>query len=336
MSNSPDTTLVYSGKRRPGFTENGSYDRLIFDNEHECLEQTDDVMDVALACIRRFRRSERSRLVARLRTSCSIDIHEIRDLLTNEMDCETTVLPDIDGINLHVTIGANNVERAVDRSSIYIMQRHIREKISGLSIESFDDHALAVLEKNKSQEMIFDEKPNADDIFSLWQHSFGWTYEQCQNYAESRDESDRLFVLRNAERRAISGVLVADGESTEWSTLPEYQKKGFIVPLLIFANCVLLRDKVSSIFAELRWNRSIGPAIQSGFSIDTDGDGYWLLTNHVTIGDSPKMDPPDPWNVDKPMFGEDINGKQLRSFTVAHLDPSKFTDKIMDAYLERE
>ncbi|PIR48268.1 hypothetical protein COU80_04835 [Candidatus Peregrinibacteria bacterium CG10_big_fil_rev_8_21_14_0_10_55_24] len=334
MSNNPDTTLVYSGKRRPGFTENGTYDRLLFDNEHERLERDDDVIDLGLQCIERFRESERSRLVARLRASCAIDVHNIRDRLFQEAACETAVRPDIDRNNLHITIGANTADRAVECDSIPLMQKHIRDKMRQRSALPFEEDAIALLRAHRAQGMTFDGAPTAEDIFGLWRHSFGWTEEQCRNYAESRGVNDRLFVLRSAEGRAISGVLVADGESTEWSTLPEYQRQGHIVPLLIYSNCALLRDRISSVYAELRWDRSITPALQSGFVVDSNSMGPWMLTNHVSIGDDTQQDPPDPWNAHKPMFGDTTKGRFLRSFAVAHLEPESITDRIMDAYLD--
>lgn len=325
--------LAYSGKRTPGFTENGSYDRCIWDSNGECIESTSKAVSLIQSCIQNFRRSASTRLVARMKVSKGVDMQRIHRTI-GDVEChEIVAWPDINHEQMHVTVGLNTPERAVPAHHVQEIQHRVREKIAEATPPSFEKHALSVLQDCRERGLYFDEHPTHEDIFELWNHTFGWSKEQCRTYAESHSKDEKLFVLRNASHRAISGVLITDGESTEWATLPEFQRQGHIVPLLIYANCALLRDKVPSVFAELRWNRSVSPALKSGFRIDADTVGSWLLTNHVAIGDGSEIDPPDPWNANMPTFGANTDGTMLRSFVVGHVEPKNFSDTIIDAYL---
>src|SRR5690606_3726161 len=95
----------------------------------------------------------------------------------------------------------------------------------------------------------------------------------------------------------------------------------------------LIRENIHSVFAEARWNRSVSASVKSGLRVPVRENERWLLTNHVCIGNDFVSDPPDPWNADKPMLQGHIPGATLRSFAVAHLDSSLFTDHVLDTYL---
>ena len=331
---------AYSGLSSPGLTTDGTYDRVIWNGEGDYCATPTEVVEIVEPCLEVLRRSERSRLVVRTRSRLGLDMHRLRSLLEPHGQFEIASFPRSQEDRLSLTIGINKPERSVDEVYQRKMMELIRDRLHRLQENistrlRFTSHARMLLREIQQKGMTLGMSVTWREIFSLWGDAFGWTTEQCRSYAERRTDEDRVFVLRDDTKRAIAGMLFSNGESTEWCTVPEHQGKGLIVPLLIFANCHLIRDGIKTIWAETRWDRSTSPAIRAGFEIDSAyaGPGS-LLANHVTIGrETSLVDPPDQWNRHRGTLSNGTNGRMFRSFALSHLNTALFTDDVMDVYL---
>jgi len=336
---STSSDLQYSGSTDPGLNAEASYDRMIWDGSQERHSYQSGIEDLLQTCIQRFRASSRSRLVIRTNIDCSLESKRLQAQLQNGESLDMLEYPNSPDGSRHITIGVNNQERAVPEYAIQSMQEAVHSKVAKIENEivqqGFRQHALAELDRSQRMGMRFDTQASVDELYALWNPTFGWTREQCDDYANREVTDEPIFILRNQNNDAISGVLFSGEESTEWATLPEYQGNGYLIPLLIYSNCCLIRDGIQFAFAETRWNRSFSPAIKSGFELQIQPHTQWLLTNHVTVGDDPTVDIPDKWNQNSNMFGNETDGKMLRSFAFTYLNPTRFTPEILDAYLSQ-
>ena len=334
-----DCDTAYSGTAAPGCTPDASYDRVVWNDEQSVHTHPHSLAALVRDGIDAMRQSCRSRLVLRTTACCPLPLDRLEPLLCPGESLEIAHRPCNGGNRRHLTVGINAAIRSVAPHAIGTMQDSVRAHIGRLASQiasptAFTRHALAELDIVARQGMHFDTHGNTRDLLALWQAPFGWSEGQCRQYALSERPDERIFILRDTQRRAISGVLVSQGESTEWATVPDEQGKGHIVPLLIYANSVMLAEHPSQdVYAELRWNRSVSPALKSGFCIPRQEYRNWLLTNHVTIGDAPHTDAPDPWNTGRGKLGDGTAGAMLRSFVVGHMERERFTDEILDAYL---
>ncbi|MDD5470022.1 MAG: hypothetical protein PHO92_04475 [Candidatus Peribacteraceae bacterium] len=335
-----ETCLQYSGATAPGMNTQASYDRMIWDGSAELHEDPESTAALLQDCLHAFRDSARSRLLIRtnvrgagaaLPDRAALALHPGETL-------EAALYPNGREGAYHLTVGLNAPERAVAPDALSRMQQSVRSDVQRVTQllqahGSFDRYALAQLERVRAEGMAFDTHASSRDLVSLWQHPFCWTPEQCAAYAAKQDATEQVFLLRDAHGRAISGALFSGGESTEWATLPERQGKGYIVPLLLYANCTLIRQGVRSVFVEARWDRSISPGLKSGFVLSPQPFHQWMLSNHVTVGDQPDIDPPDAWNGGRGRLSDGTDAAMLRSFAVIRLDPSLFTEDVLDSYL---
>jgi len=331
----PQTTECYTGSSSPGFTSEGTYDRAIWNGRNDVHTSPEDVVDLAQTCLRQSRESGRSRLVVRTRVEPEVSLRETRFLLHSAGFGECATYPDPGNGHAHITLAHNTEHRDVHPSDVLTIRRTVCRKMGRClhwtaSPEAFSSCALQEVAAMRERGHSISTQPSCEDLQTLWEHSFGWTPAQCQHYAQNQQNA-AVFVLRDDEGNPLSGMLYYDGESTEWATVPEEQGKGYVVPLLIWGHSNLIKQGIRSVFTELRWNRSISPAIKSGFRIADLHDPGGILRNHVPIGDQQSGDEPDPWNSQLPVLPDGTDGRWLRSFTVGWLDPDLFTLELLEA-----
>jgi hypothetical protein len=354
MNSQPQQTeterLGYSGATEPGLTPNGSYDRMIWNGENDAHTSMEEVTDLAAERIDEFNQSGKTRLM--IRTQLHSGPEHDTDALRNQLQLQLHKQLKKVGIqesasyfdphkNSHSIFAAvNKEERSVSGRAIRRIQNRVIKTVHRhadcvSSPENFNDHALEQKRIVDNAGLQFCDSATAEEMFALWGDPFGWSKEQCEQQERCLSEDERVFALKDRDGQVVSGIYVADGETTEWATLPEHQGKGLIVPLLIYSHCSLINEDIRSVFAEARWNRSVSASIQSGLRVPTWNRRPWTLTNHVSIGDDPAKDPEDSWNKGRAPLQDETNGAMLRSFAIAHLDTDLFTDDLIHSYLNQ-
>lgn len=333
-----DQQRVYSGATKPGLTLNGSYDRVIWNGENDAFTSVDEIGDLASSCIKEFNEVPNTRLMIRTQVNGNVDMHALDTQLRKAGIQEHAVYFDQNECAHKIFAAVNASGRKINGDDVGVVQNHVSNRVDAHAdvLQSPDafrahaEHQHAIVEK---EGLRFCNRATADEMFELWGHPFGWSKKQCMQQASHLSDDERVYVLRDESGRVISGVYVADGETTEWATLPEYQRKGLIVPLLIYSHCSLIHENIRSVFAEARWNRSVSASMKSGLRIPEQQSNQWVLTNHVSIGDNSSIDPPDPWNAERAALNDNTEASMLRSFAVAHLDTELFTDDVLAMYL---
>lgn len=330
----PDnTTSSYSGALPAGLSTQASFDRVVWNGLQE-VSTPQDAHEIVQIGVDALRSGSRTRFLARLRLRSPLNARNI-ERLQRQPNLDVADYVDQEDGCTRLTVGINTPARALSRADRLSAQQTVEQAAERLSSQvatprRFTQQGLQALSTTREQGYSFDTTATPEELFALWGSSFGWTREQCR--AVPSGPHERVFVLRDEIGTAIAAALYSYGETTEWSVRTGYQGKGNSVPLLLYSHCALLRDDIRSVFAELRWNRSISPGVRSGLRLALSANRPWLLSNHVAIGE-PSDDPADTWNEERSMLSDDTDGRMLRSFVVARLDPDLFSDELMDAYL---
>lgn len=321
--------MEYSGIVQEGWNENGSYDRLQYSGEFSSLNEVEDFINDELDSA--FEKSNRSR--ADLRLKVTLNQNEVETLQASFPNLEIAAFfnPDDFQTTTEIIVCKNNAEREIGEDALDEIKKATRnriEKVSKIDVESNSINALnQILEKGYTIET---EDFSAEELFELWSKTFGWEIEQCEHYADGELQNEKVYGLRDENGKMCAGVLISNGETTEWAVVPEKQGHGLITPLLIASHVDWTReniDKVLQVFA--RYDRSVSPGLRTGLAPYVSGDKY-VLTNHVTVSED---EPSDEWNEDKPDFNG-TKGNKLRSFIIGQLDPKIITPKIQDNYLK--
>jgi hypothetical protein len=325
---------TYSGLAVEGLTRSHSYDRMLYTRESQIISQSSEVMELINYCLREFEQGSQSRLLLRLRVDPAVDLTQISQVLTDRQ-IELASYSEPNNEALRVTIGFNKLERAIPLAAVRQIREIVQHKITQAHqlMPDRNFEAYAVQESQRCAELGLSFANNdfsASELYTLWHESFGWSMEQCEQYASSpQSDNERIFGLRDEEGRLISGMLYSHRESTEWATLPEYQGQGLVVPLLIYANASLIAAQMPEIFAELRFDRSVSAAVKSGMQVHLHPQHQSVLVNQVSIGGDP-----DSWNLGRDGLGDGTPGEELRSFVIGTVDPRLITSCVRAAFLE--
>lgn len=328
--------ISYSGLAHEGLNENHSYDRMLYNAESIIMENTKEVIDLVKYCFSQFEKSPRSRLLMRFKVNPDINLDDISSYFVDKSIELTDYQNGVEGVS-RVTIGFNKADRAINVRDVRHIQTVVKSKIqkamNGMPNQNFETFALEELQRVQKLGFSFSNANfTADELYSLWHTFFAWTEEQCQKYAGMPpNKNEQIFGIRDKDNTLLSVMLYSHRESTEWATLPEHQQHGLIVPLLIYANSHLVEQNIPEIFAELRFDRSVSPAVKSGMEIQVDPKRQSTLLNHVSIGGAP-----DNWNQGRSTLNDGTSGTELRSFVIGRVNPDIITPRVREAYVSKQ
>ena len=338
---------AYSGLSHTGLDREASFDRMIYLDRSKTLSYN-QLQTLVTSCLNEFKKSQRSRLVVRVLTT--LKPHELDKIQTQFPQMELDTYPDSENSFQYLTMALNKEVRAITPATASQIKHYARQKIQETlqQMGNFEEFALQELNKLNQKGYAFDKNLNTQELHKLWK-LFGWDQQACQDYLDNPGQNQILGV-RNENGDAIAIALYSDqshqltvnpnhphrhGESTEWSTLPEYRHQGVIVPLLNGLHCMMINRGVHNIYADLRTPdpsqkgpHSISPALKSGMKIYANSQHNFISQNHVTIAGTP-----DTHNQDRQAISHTINSKELRSFVKGHVSKELLTNKVRDAYL---
>ncbi|MFA5916671.1 MAG: hypothetical protein WC850_00370 [Candidatus Gracilibacteria bacterium] len=309
----------YSGSLIEGWNIDGSYNRIQYSSNDIITKLTDLTILVTEGISLLNENSNKSRLDIRVKINeDNINILKNLKIIFGNLDIS---IKKYNGDNVfHLIIGKNKKNREVAEQEIESIKSFVKSKInSNLEYidnkDGFENFALLKLEEIINMGYKFEkEKFSIDEVFELWNDSFGWTLSSIESLLNNinNNTNEQLYGLRNQSGELISLVLISDGESTEWATKKIFQGQGLIEPLLIYANANFInktgRDKCN-LYVHARYNRSISPSVKSGMTFSIDDDFQYILTNHV-----------------------EIDG-EYQSFVEGVLDDSIYTENIIKSYL---
>ncbi len=129
---------------------------------------------------------------------------------------------------------------------------------------------------------------------------------------------------------------IQNGETTEWTTAPQFGGQGVIQPLLITFHAYLLSEGgIDNIWADLRtpdprrrMPNSIAPAVRSGMRVFHSTLPH-IASNHVTIEGDPQS-----YNEHSEHHFGDTPQRDLRSFVRGWVDRDQFTTRLTDECLD--
>ncbi len=308
---SKETENKYSGSLQTGWNLDGSYHRIQYVSDK--ILTNSEITEIIIAGELALKKSEnKSRLDIRCIVPINFDFNTLQSQFQN-----IDIAPKRYNGNpeLHLTIGLNKEARNIPSTEILQLQKNVSLKIQDNleSVSDFENFSLQELEKIQKQKIEFENKNfSAEELEKLWGYNFGWNRDEIESFLEQTPPNNYIYGLRDNENNLIASLLISDGEATEWSVIEKEQGKGLIVPLLLHAYAHQIKTKGQNveIYAQLRHNRSISPAIKSGMNIMNENGTQFILSNHVQVED------------------------QWTSFVEASLNTKIFSPKIIQSYLQ--
>lgn len=330
MNTNNSLEMEYSWTVQEWWNETGSYDRLQFSwNFSSQNEIIDFLNDEAL---NKFNNSQRSRLDIRWKVENIIN-QDIKELQEKFPSIELSHLynQNYSEIVEEIIIWKNKEERAIWTDAEKIVQSYSHLKLEELQNIDINNLARFSLEQMQNLWYQFEtERFSAQELFELWWDNFGWSLEQAELYTNNDREDEKIFGIRDSrDGHLAAAILISHWESTEWAVEKNYQWQGAIIPLLFYSNIWWLQNNPETnlqVFA--RYNRSVSPAIKTGFAFPKENIAG-ILTNHVDVWET---ETPDSWNIWKNNFW-DTNWEHLRSFAIWQLQSENISQEIQDLYL---
>ena len=327
---------IVQASNTPGTFIDGSYDRYLSIHSNDTVLSQSMVLDTLHSELQAFRTSPRSRFLLRAITGNPLSNNALTSVL-QQGETSDLIQHQAEG-GYQTVIGINNQQRSVaggiQTSIRQRTQQQLQQWNSNVHNQrEFEQQASDGYHNVREQGYHFDTTATAEELHALWSATFGWTREQCEALLNGESE-EQLFTLKDEQGATVSACLVSEGESTEWATLPEHQRRGLIAPLITYANCSLIAANRANVFAELRWDRSLSPGLKAGFQPATTTADIPLLTNHVTVGNPNQQDVPDDWNQQRTPLSDGTHGAYLRTFIPATVARELFSDELLDTYLQ--
>ena len=332
----------YSGQAVEGLNLQASYDRMTFLDRRKIWNQTElsDLMDEMAG---QFRTSGRSRMVVRVLAAANLGQSFYRKLQELHPGLEMDFYPDAEGRFNYLTIALNIPERAVDGSVRDRLVSEVRNRVNRVSEGRLNFETDALQKINRATEEGYRPtlKIAATELTEIWQ-PFGWSREAVESLLRG-ESADIVMGVRNRLGKLMAVALYNDqshggirhGETTEWTTVPEFRGQGVIQPLLITLHSYLLSRGVKNIWADLRTPdpvhrlpNSIEPGLRAGMRIFDSFEHPFISTNHVTI-----EGPAQSYNQGSAQRFGDVPRDQLRSFVRAWVDGGQFGSRVIDTAL---
>ncbi len=330
----------YSGHSRPGLDMDASYDRMVYTDRDDIYDLA-TILELTADMNGRFMQSDRSRLVIRLLADSNITSADLASINTICNRPEIDFYPDSEGRFNYLSIAVNRADRAIDDSDYDLIERNIRERIRTSIGEHgpFESEALSVINSASMSGLRPTTSIGVDELTRIWS-TFGWTRSSVQRLLSGDDIRDVVMGIRDRDDQLLAVALYNDqshngirhGETTEWTTSPDFRGRGYIRPLLISLHAYLLSEGVHNIWADLRTPdsrigtpNSIVPGLRSGMSIfHADGHRY-LSSNHVTIDGAPQS-----YNANSNQYFGNVPRNQLRTFIRGWVDRNNFTPRLIE------
>lgn len=320
---------TYSGITQPGWNYEGTYDRIQFSGQRNC----DQIPNLIQEGLEIQEASQRTRLDLRIKTA--ITRKQIAKLLTDFPDLEFSALFDQskEDQTAEITVCRNMGVRKTNPNITSRLIDQVQRDIHKYRLNFQETTEQAIAQINDQRLTLVSEGFQADEIFRLWNTTFGWTLAQCQDAVTHSSQDAEIYGLRAKDGTLIAITLVSTSgnlsESTEWAVCPKYQGQGLITPLLIYSNAMTIANRPQNeVWAHLRIGRSVTPAVRTGMQICLPENRTGVLVNHVTVGNEEQ---PEEYNQDiTPING--INERALRSFVTGQVDKRLYTPAIINAF----
>lgn len=280
-------TETYSGSIHEGWNLEASYDRIIFNNHSEILEER-NIQQLINEAQEYLNFTERSRATLRCLVPCS----SVDDLRRQFPAVEIAEIHHPLGFS-YLTIGMNRSRR---RLPFYILDSiHSR-------VMACKNNVPERLQLPQGSTLAHFYEIDANELVNLW-GVFGWTLENCQSILADRGEN-MIFGLRNRMQELIAAVFLNNQthriqhagseisirlfESTEWSTREDYRHHRLMGAFLheVYQQKEVRRN-IDMVWADIRTPdplgdrpHSISPALQSGMVIEPNAS---ILEHHVSV-----------------------------------------------------
>ncbi len=350
-----NTTLAqenwYTWASRPWLNSEASYHRMVFEDRTN-IHSLENIQLLFHELLWRFEKSTQSRLVIRtLLSSENQALHKL-DAFVEEHDWQLWYYHNYQEVEkpfIYTTISVNRQDRwlwKVDLKAITDKNRSYVDRILQ-EIESFEEYNLKKIEHFISRGFNITMDINPKELTLLWWDTFGWSEKACKDLLLSNDGSFPIGV-RDATKRLVAvvlyshqphmintGELIQHWETTEASTLLEYQGNGIMPILVTWLHVKVLSRWIKNVYGELRavdiqWDKpnSVNHWLKSWKIIHFPIQSSPLLINHVSIGwipESYNINREIQWYLASPT-------EELRSFLVGSMDPTKLTQKLRDIY----
>lgn len=337
-----DRPVEYSGQFKEGLNASASYDRMIFADRQRIFEAV-ELWELLRDMSAQFRASGRSRVVVRV-LAAALEPGFLRAVNLEFPGAEMDFFPDSEGRFNYFTFSLNRADRAVDNVSYAEIVDRLRTRVAQIEGEwaSFEQDALQNLGRARGAGLMPTLDIGERELTRIWE-PFGWTREAVATllHGEGRDV---VMGMRNDVGRLVAVAMYNDqthdgirnGETTEWTTDPEFGMRGVIQPLLITLHSYLLSQGIGNIWADLRtpdsvqkMPHSITPAVRSGMRIFDSSDHRFLASNHVTIGGDSQS-----YNRGSSLvLGQDVPRSDLRTFVRGWVDGRLFTSRLTEECL---
>lgn len=348
----------YSWASHPGINMHGSYDRIVFE-DRTTIRNLQNILQEIDAKRELFKITQKSRLVIRVIGALSdyekMALDAYVDELNGTMGTYHNYQPWTPTFSYY-TISFNKNGRDPERVTIKNLQSHNQEYIEHIlsRIWDFEEYNLRKLQDFQNHWYTLTRRIFSGELFELWWESFGWSESACQEILHEENGSFVLWV-RDMTRTLVAVILyshqphiirdeawnilgsIEHGETTEANTRKDHQGKGIMPILVSWLHAQLLNAWVYNVYWELRaedltWDKpnSINHGIKSWKVFIPNMHAPNILINHVSIWWIPES-----YNKDRiiPSY-HDSPPEELRSFLIGSMDPKKFSQKMIQSYLQ--
>lgn len=342
----------YSGASHPWLNRDGSYHRMVYEDRTH-IYTLSEASELVMSLKNEFLEWSQSRMVIRIISSIkeNEELHILDKFIYNngwQMWYYRNHQPNSPYF-LYITISFNKDSRWLNSDLLFTLTEKNRIYIDRLlnEIGSFEEYNLQKLRNFSSRWFEITSNLNPRELVTLWWDSFGWSEKACEDILSSSDGSFPIGV-RDCKKKLIAAVLyshqphilesgdiILHWETTEASTLPEYQWNGIMPILVTWLHVKVLEQWIYNIYGELRAEditgdkpNSINHGLKSGKVFNFPKYSSPILVNHVSISgkdESYNWDRLITWYNSSPPW-------ELRSFLIWEMDPKKLSQKILLEY----